>query len=578
MRTTGRAPRSIAARRSVHEAPGTFNRSRSSLRADRPEPSVADRQVEHPRVGVVAHDRGGTGRPHRAPQDVAQDHGLAGLETSHAQPRRSANATFVASSKASARSGARHVVAQRLGDFEASFNADALISTFASRRRRRRQRQRGAQPRPRPPSRSRCSIVSRASSISAAASRAISSGTRAALLVPALDRLANGRPSLRRVLRHLERGHHAVERGGVDVGELEERRARVLGRVEDPAIALLDVLVAGFADREVAHHRDERRTRRADEGRDRAATRGRRVGRQLVEEPLDRLRRDGVSHRFAPRSRAAPGSARPRRTPRVVGARRRRRRARPEARGRRSRTRAPRIPRSAPSASTASNAVRGPVTSKSTRFIDTVTHAAFGDREPDRSDRRQAAARLADQRRDLLRCLLGPGQVQVERHERLAGADRGRPGAPDLVRPEVGQALAPRDRFAQALELASAHVGQVRALGRQCRAVVQVDRETERLGELLREHRGRARRPRPSRSPGAARTGSRRRRPSADARPHAASCRSARRPSRRRPWRCGEPRRDRRRRSCRAGGARRRPADTRGGSRARSRAHRRSRR
>ena len=65
----------------------------------------------------------------------------------------------------------------------------------------------------------------------------------------------------------------------------------------------------------------------------------------------------------------------------------------------------------------------GEVTSMSTRFIETVTAPAFGDGEPDRADRRQPAARLADRSRDLLRVVLGAGQVDVERDERLARPD-----------------------------------------------------------------------------------------------------------------------------------------------------------
>ena len=87
--------------------------------------------------------------------------------------------------------------------------------------------------------------------------------------------------------------------------------------------------------------------------------------------------------------------------------------------------------------------------------------AALGHREPDRAERGQAARRLAHVARDLLRRLLvGAVEVDVERHERLAGSDRRRPGPPDPVRSEVGQPLAAGDRVAQALELALADLAR----------------------------------------------------------------------------------------------------------------------
>ena len=93
---------------------------------------------------------------------------------------------------------------------------------------------------------------------------------------------------------------------------------------------------------------------------------------------------------------------------------------------------------------TSSNASRSPVTSWSTRFIDTVTM-------PPRSGTANPIARTAgspplDSRNaDAIAFAAASSvavQVDVERDQRLPGADRGRAGRPDRVRTEVRQPLA----------------------------------------------------------------------------------------------------------------------------------------
>ena len=157
------------------------------------------------------------------------------------------------------------------------------------------------------------------------------------------------------------------------------------------------------------------------------------------------------------------------------------------------------------------------------------------DPEPVRLEPRQPAARLAHAPRDPL------GEVDVVRVQVDVPRDEERPGADGhgaeprvhARRPEVGLAAVGADLGLQALVLAPAHVGELDPVGARRRVGVEVDGDpvatgdpgTERPGELdAVVHR--RRRP-------AGRTGSRRRRRSAGARPGGAPCRCRRSTARR---------------------------------------------
>src|SRR5262245_57959512 len=204
---------------------------------------------------------------------------------------------------------------------------------------------------------------------------------RRRLLVPLLDRLRPDRLLVVGLLRHLERGHHAVERGRVAVGELEEGRTRALGLGQDRVHPLLVLLVSLAADREVAHHRDQRRAGGPGHRGDRAAARRGRVRRQLRQELVDLLLRD--AHLRPPsaltsRSRICSSASNPS-SRRCSGSP-----SASAAAGTNPTISDDRtcLSRSAASALTASNAALGDVTSTSTRFIETVTAPRSGTANP----------------------------------------------------------------------------------------------------------------------------------------------------------------------------------------------------
>ena len=201
-----------------------------------------------------------------------------------------------------------------------------------------------------------------------------------------------------------------------------------------------------------------------------------------------------------PRS-GAPGPGCPGRTRRAARVTRPPRRAPPRARAPRSRSPAHRgRARKPPAATTASNAVREP----GDLVVDQVHRdrdaAALGDQRT-RSPAAPAVPRPRT-RGSRARCPSPrvpssvPDEVDVERDERLPGADRRGAGRPDRVRAEVGQPLAAGDGLAQALVLAAADLGERRAVRQQRGAVVEVDGQVELSREVGREPDAPAR-PRP---------------------------------------------------------------------------------
>src|SRR5439155_237123 len=216
---------------------------------------------------------------------------------------------------------------------------------------------------------------------------------------------------LHRLLRQLVRGHHVAIGGSVAVGQAQEDMpflVALLGHGCHPAGHLFEPLLL---ERQTGHHRDQRRAGRRRDAGPRPSAGGRRIGPELVEEPLDPLASERNVHRDRGlwHRNALPGGPADRRafrrgpfghvahpapsicrssTWRSASNPRRRTWAMSPSPSAASGTRPTisesviRSPRASASRATASNASTIPVTAWSARLIDTVTHPRSGTRNP----------------------------------------------------------------------------------------------------------------------------------------------------------------------------------------------------